>query len=109
MKMAALKVETHDESVVATGLDAQRNLNYRRRHSSVHPRRKSAEYNLAMDGEEGLLLKVCLLFSYLPPFPPSPHHHQPPPPLPPPRGRLAWEERGRAGMKMNQMIWENKC
>ena len=56
----SLTVESYEDitSAKTSGTDDQKQI-YRRRHSSFHPRRKS--YENAMDGDEGLLLRVCLL------------------------------------------------
>jgi len=52
----SLTVESY-EDITSTKASARDTLQpgYRRRHSSFHPRRKSAD---TMDGDEGLLLKV---------------------------------------------------
>jgi adiponectin receptor len=62
----ALTVESSYEEITTaatvTGREDQK-PNYRRRHSSFHPRRKSCES--VMDGEESLLLKVYCSFQCL--------------------------------------------
>jgi len=56
----SLTVESYEDmtSAQTTGTDTDK-PGYRRRHSSFHPRRKRE--STEMDGEEGLLLKVCQL------------------------------------------------
>jgi len=56
----AVTVEEYEEisTATTTGAAEQKPV-YRRRHSSFHPRRKSSSGD-AMDGDEGLLLRVGL-------------------------------------------------
>jgi adiponectin receptor len=63
----SLTVESYEDISTAKTSSSSREIegerqkpDYRRRHSSFHPRRKSAD---SMDGEEGLLLRVCPYFS----------------------------------------------
>lgn len=60
----SLTVESYEDITAAqsSAVDEAEKPSYRRRHSSFHPRRKSAD---TIDGEEGLLLKVLF-----------PHAHQ---------------------------------
>jgi hypothetical protein len=54
----SLTVESYEDITAAhsSAVDEYNKPNYRRRHSSFHPTRRSS--SVAMDGEEGLLLKV---------------------------------------------------
>jgi adiponectin receptor len=54
----SLTVESYEDTAAAksSGIEQGSKPNYRRRHSSFHPRRMSSDHT--MEGEEGLLLKV---------------------------------------------------
>jgi adiponectin receptor len=62
----SLTVESYEAVSSALKIENEKPC-YRRRHSSFHPRRKSSSAE-SMDGEEGLLLRVRIVPSWMFPF-----------------------------------------